>query len=711
MIAKNCCTGCGACAAVCAVNAISMEYDEEGFIYPSIDADICTRCQACDNVCPVLSGPRHKIGKGDMTFNLAASYPEQENSASGGVFWILAKQYLEQNQYVAGAVWTDNWEVEHIVTNRIEDAEKMRSSKYIQSNLKATYCKIKDLLNKNKKVLFCGTPCQVAGLKKYLGADYENLFTIDLICHGVASHKLFARHLKEINKTGQLVQEISFRNKEFIESHFGLYIKYATGDVYLASDAYQDIFWYEYANDLNYRLSCYDCHFRDNFYGDMIIGDAGHININTCVDKKLSISVVIPSSKKGMEMILKLITARKFEWAGQSHMDAVIHRNQVLVANVHRDNVGIRNKIYQSIQQPLSKRYDIMLVVCWAINYGTILTNYALSHLLEKMGYSVVVLNHTGKGVPEYAGVFLPIPFMRFIDEHFHNSITHVHQIENTNELADMFVVGSDMIWDYGLFLNFRDTMGAYMLDWVHDDKRKISYATSFGNRESLPPDELREKTSRLLGRMDAVSVRESWGVDICNQYGVFAEHVLDPVWMLDKQDYIDIMDKSVATEDRIMFVYLLYPDQKRVDFIHKCEQVFKVKAIIALSAERLYKNTYNDRLWQETDFLTGVLDIPEWLGYMYHADYVLTDSYHGTCFSIIFEKQFLAFPTNWTDRYETLLEIEALREYITDIDTEDEHLINILKEPINYAAVNRSLDQKKKFSYDWLCKALGKES
>ena len=186
---KDCC-GCNACGDICSKGAISFKTDEEGFLYPVVDKGKCIDCGLCDKICPNIHADELKKNDFEKPKCFAAVHKNLEvrfDSTSGGAFSALAKKAYQQHYWVGGAIWNENWTVDHFISNNKKDLEKLRSSKYIQSDARGFYKKVKDLLVAGEKVLICGTPCQVAGLKSYLRKDYENLVTVDFICQYVNS--------------------------------------------------------------------------------------------------------------------------------------------------------------------------------------------------------------------------------------------------------------------------------------------------------------------------------------------------------------------------------------------------------------------------------------------------------------------------------------------------------------------------------------------
>lgn len=195
------CTGCMACVNVCAHHAISVVQDKEGFDRPQIDESLCVDCGLCAKTCPIN---HHPLATEPIEIYSGWSSNEavRINSSSGGAFTEIARPVLEDGGVVFGCTLNDKLQAEHIYVETLEDLENnLRGSKYVQSRIGNTYEQAKDFLRQGRKVLFSGTPCQIAGLRNYLRKDYENLLTVDLICHGVPSPLIFEEYKKYIAQT------------------------------------------------------------------------------------------------------------------------------------------------------------------------------------------------------------------------------------------------------------------------------------------------------------------------------------------------------------------------------------------------------------------------------------------------------------------------------------------------------------------------------
>lgn len=258
---KSECSGCHACANICPKQCITMVENEEGFMHPVVDTDICIECELCNKVCHMQNSlKRVNTPFAYACYNLNDKV--RNSSSSGGMFTLFAERILELGGVVFGAAFDKNLEVKHITVDNKEDLQKLRSSKYMQSIIGDTYKQAKEILESGRVVLFSGTPCQISGLKLYLGKKYDNLYTQDIICHGVVSSKVWKKYLNYLEKKhGSSVDNStypSFRNKTYGWSNYSVKIHFQN-DIIHNEKHEKDLFMRVYLSNKLLRSSCYKC--------------------------------------------------------------------------------------------------------------------------------------------------------------------------------------------------------------------------------------------------------------------------------------------------------------------------------------------------------------------------------------------------------------------------------------------------------------------
>lgn len=212
------CCGCSACFQICPQKCITMEPDEEGFLYPHFHKENCTNCNLCTTICPILR-KQDLYKNSNRTPKAIGGWHKNEeirhNSSSGGAFSLFAIHILNQGGIVYGAALDEKLQTKHIGIESIEELNKLRGSKYVQSNINGVYTEIRKNLQQGRPVLFTGTPCQAAGLNSFLSKDYDNLYIMDFICHGVPSPKVFQDYVKYLSdKYKNIVTDFKFRMKD-----------------------------------------------------------------------------------------------------------------------------------------------------------------------------------------------------------------------------------------------------------------------------------------------------------------------------------------------------------------------------------------------------------------------------------------------------------------------------------------------------------------
>lgn len=296
------CTGCGVCKNACKRGALELHEDKEGFYYPKIDNAKCINCNACERVCPA-NATEVKYEDTKAFYAFAKDENVCKNSSSGGLFTLLAAEILQRGGTVFGVGFDSEFCVCHQRIDRAEDIVRLCTSKYVQSDTGTTFREAESLLKEGKTVLFAGTPCQIAGLKKYLKTDYENLYTQDIICHGVPSPKIWEKYLREMHN-GKEICAISFRDKTLGWNDFSMKVSYADGTAYREL-ATKDPFERAFLANLILRPSCYQCQYKTvSRISDITLADYWGVElVHPELKEQQGVSLVLTHTEKGEQLL------------------------------------------------------------------------------------------------------------------------------------------------------------------------------------------------------------------------------------------------------------------------------------------------------------------------------------------------------------------------------------------------------------------------
>ena len=310
---KSDCCGCEACAQICPVGALKMKRDREGFSYPIVSKKKCINCGLCEKICPVKNYKTQNDSDIDcyLAKNLGS---ERLDSSSGGIFVLLAKWILENDGIVYGAAFDSEWMVHHFEVKNFKELKMIMGSKYLQSCIDGKYIEVKGYLESGKKVLFSGTACQIEGLKNYLKHDYDNLYTIDILCHGVPSPLVWRKYLNELrNKYKSEITDIFFREKSHGWHEYSTKIVFDDGRHFaekFTSNVYMKMFLRNYI----LRPSCYSCRFKSiNRASDITLGDAWGIESTfPQFDDDKGVSIILLHTNKGRELFKQISGATEY---------------------------------------------------------------------------------------------------------------------------------------------------------------------------------------------------------------------------------------------------------------------------------------------------------------------------------------------------------------------------------------------------------------
>ena len=300
------CCGCLACEATCPKKAISMVENEKGFIMPQIDEAKCVNCGLCVRVCDFK-----KTHNADSNMRKAFSIVIKDkailkNSTSGGAFTAFSDVILADSGYVVGAVMEDDFTIHHIAVCDKNGRDRMRGSKYVQSNTYDIFGQVEKLLINGKKVLFTGTPCQCAALKSYLGRDDDNLVVLDFLCHGVPNNKMFKEHIEYLNSYYKIPSiGFSFRNKTYGWDSYNNNNNLSNGKT--KTRWINQIFYNFFISNLSLRPACHHCPYRSlHRPSDITIADFWGIEKLTQRKNCEGVSLVLTHTEKGKRMMKRI---------------------------------------------------------------------------------------------------------------------------------------------------------------------------------------------------------------------------------------------------------------------------------------------------------------------------------------------------------------------------------------------------------------------
>lgn len=696
------CTGCSACYNICPVGAISMNENSEGFKEPVIDKEKCTNCGLCAKCCPVLN-IKYENNKKPECYAFMASDDIRMNSSSGGAFPVLAYEFLNNGGYVAGAVWTEDMRVKHIVSDKIEDIERMRGSKYLQSDMNDCYKQIKSILDEDKKVLFTGTPCQVAGLKLFLRKDYENLYCVDLICHGVPSPKVFKKYLKE-NFNDEKIYDINFRSKQKFGWTCGLGITTNESDYKITTN--ESDYYDAFLKGIIFRKSCYTCRFNKlPRQADITIGDFWGINkVSKKLNDNMGTSVILKNNKKGSFLIS--ILKQNSKLLKKIHLKYALKENQ----NIYKssDYKKERDEFYSRLDTMSIKENknialddvcDVMFINLWfSANYGAVLSCYGVQCLFDKLGLRSKVINFT----PNFSN---QLSYKNSFSEEFGrkylnltNSVKTYDDFHKLNKYCSTFVAGSDQIWNYNTMTSHHGqvTKGVYLLDFVKPLAKKITYAPSFGSGFYEQDYLHKEMFRHYLHQFNSISVREFEGKNILkNYFDVDSEQLIDGAFHIPKEK-LEELTEPYKTDEKYIAYYTLPHIQ------HYKSQLEQAKVISDKLGVPLKVFEYNQKT-----------SVEKWLAFIKNSQFVISNSYHSMVFAIIFNIPFVQIISAKSQcRFETLYKILGITDNsiypTTPVNKLDFEKIFVNR---NWESINSKIQEEVKKAENWMEKAYYQEN
>lgn len=341
---KSKCCGCNACGDVCIHQAIKFHIDVEGFWYPEVDKDKCTDCGLCKKVCPIINKEDwHESGGFEKPHCYALINKNIEvrfDSTSGGAFSALADEIYKKSGYVGGAIYNEDWSVSQFLSSSREDLSRLRSSKYLQSHLDGFYIAVREALKTGKPVLVCGSPCQMAAMKRFLRKPYENLMVVDYICRGIASPLYFKQFINYLEqKHHSTVVYYKAKSKELGWRTLSTRVEFANKDVDYILGKENPWLSMQYKIPEVCRPSCFDCPFKGfPRTSDLTIGDlwSSPGSIPKELDSDIGTSVVFANNEKGADMLNKC--KKKIIWSDFSFEEATKGNYHLMYSLKHSEH-------------------------------------------------------------------------------------------------------------------------------------------------------------------------------------------------------------------------------------------------------------------------------------------------------------------------------------------------------------------------------------
>lgn len=312
---KEICSGCSACANVCPVNAITMKPDSEGFEYPEIDFEKCINCGKCCKICPTANKPTDTEQIPAVYAAVNKNEDVRLNSSSGGLFTAFAEKVIDDGGVIFGAGFGEHLTVIHKMCADKQSLDELRGSKYVQSSIGDSYKEVKQVLDTGKTVLFVGTPCQIGGLNAYLAKDYDNLITVDFICHGVPSPKVWEKYVEYREAmNASKTRRTFFRHKKYGWKMYSLQFKFSNCSEYIQVLT-KDLYMRGFLAHLYLRPSCGMCSFKQiGRQSDITLADFWGIEkTDSAFNDNKGVSLVMLHSEKGEQLFSNIKPSIDFE--------------------------------------------------------------------------------------------------------------------------------------------------------------------------------------------------------------------------------------------------------------------------------------------------------------------------------------------------------------------------------------------------------------
>lgn len=762
------CFGCSACVDACAKKAIQLVEDANGFYVPHVQKDLCVECGSCEKKCPSLQQndvPRNSLDEQQLYAAWSTDEDIIQHSASGGVFAQVATEFLDgkPERIVYGATLLDDSTVKHIAVEKSKDIYLLQNAKYQQSNATGIYQHVKKSLQAGKEVLFSGTPCQIAALYTFLGQKRDNnLYTMEVICHGVPTNYL-AKVALQLNHAQKIV---AYRTKSqgWAKGNRTKYMG-TNGEIVEMPRYRLDFHFRAYLSFHWLRTSCSTCPFAQiERVADITMGDfwGGNkrkyhnfmglsvITINNEKGRKLieqtkrlqlkrttylealghNQNLYMPTAQasKGANMIAaikkmslpcqKMILQQGFSNKWLFGMGQVIETiyNKVAQRSLRKT---MKNKINTIVSQVKQKQPKVgILTTYFAANFGAMLQPYALKRLLELQGYDVEFIRYKqqavyeshkafsiqrifAKGIAAAIGNLLALPFAMVQDKRM-QAFKRMYL-----QTPDDFVDTIPQDKDYYLFgsdqiwnpINTNGFDDIYFGAFpTKEDAKKIAYAASGECIEET--EENAKYLTDKLQNFDAIGVREESLKHKLQRltHRQDMQVVVDPTLLADKTILDELPEKNVMKSEKYVFFYQLRQSVAFLPKIHAFARQKGCKLLVISSTPKKDCLTYAMK-HRDVTYLPAA-GMEEFLGAIRHADYVFTPSFHGNVFAIVYNRPLfsLVLKDKLNNRAHDLLVTLGMENRLVTLDGDWDNIM-----PTSYKEVNEKVEKIRQDSLKFL--------
>lgn len=762
------CFGCSACVDACAKKAIQLVEDANGFYVPHVQKDLCVECGQCEQKCPSLQQndvPRNSLDEQQLYAAWSTDEDIIQHSASGGVFAQVATEFLDgkPERIVYGATLLDDSTVKHIAVEKSKDIYLLQNAKYQQSNATGIYQHVKKSLQAGKEVLFSGTPCQIAALYTFLGQKRDNnLYTMEVICHGVPTNYL-AQVALQLNHAQKIV---AYRTKSqgWAKGNRTKYMG-TNGEIVEMPRYRLDFHFRAYLSFHWLRTSCSTCPFAQiERVADITMGDFWGGNKRK-YHNFMGLSVITINNEKGRKLIEQ---TKRLQLKRTTYLEALGH-NQNLYMPTTQASKGankiaaikqmslpcqkiilqqgfsnkwlfgmgqvietiynkvaqrslrktMKNKINTIVSQVKQKQPKVgILTTYFAANFGAMLQPYALKRVLELQGYDVEFIRYKqqavyeshkafsiqrifAKGIAAAIGNLLALPFAMVQDKKM-QAFKRMYL-----QTPDDFVDTIPQDKDYYLFgsdqiwnpINTNGFDDIYFGAFpTKEDAKKIAYAASGECIEET--EENAKYLTDKLQNFDAIGVREESLKHKLQRltHRKDMQVVVDPTLLADKTILDELPEKNVMKSEKYVFFYQLRQSVAFLPKIHAFARQKGCKLLVISSTPKKDCLTYAMK-HRDVTYLPAA-GMEEFLGAIRHADYVFTPSFHGNVFAIVYNRPLfsLVLKDGLNNRAHDLLVTLGMENRLVTLDGDWDNIM-----PTSYKEVNEKVEKIRQDSLKFL--------